>query len=46
MQPSHVHVMYRGRIVREGGPGWSTELEAKGYGWITDELDRSRVGGS
>ncbi len=36
--PSHVHVMYRGRIVREGGPDLVTELEAKGYGWITDEL--------
>ncbi len=38
VEPSHVHVMYRGRIVREGGPQLVTELEAKGYGWITDEL--------
>ena len=38
VQPSHVHVLYRGRIVREGGPELVTELEAKGYGWITDEL--------
>jgi Fe-S cluster assembly ATP-binding protein len=38
VQPSHVHVMYRGRIVKEGGPDLVTELEAKGYGWITDEL--------
>jgi Fe-S cluster assembly ATP-binding protein len=37
--PSHVHVLYRGRIVREGGPDLVTELEAKGYGWITDELE-------
>jgi Fe-S cluster assembly ATP-binding protein len=37
--PSHVHVLYRGRIVREGGPELVTELEAKGYGWITDEID-------
>jgi Fe-S cluster assembly ATP-binding protein len=39
VQPSHVHVMYRGRIVREGGPDLVTELEAKGYGWITDSLE-------
>ncbi|MGI8506983.1 MAG: Fe-S cluster assembly ATPase SufC [Solirubrobacteraceae bacterium] len=41
VQPSHVHVMYRGRIVREGGPQLVDELEAKGYGWITDELDEA-----
>ena len=39
VQPSHVHVMYRGRIVREGGPDLVTELEAKGYGWITEALE-------
>src|ERR1700753_2594334 len=39
VQPSHVHVMYRGRIVREGGPDLVSELEAKGYGWITDALE-------
>jgi Fe-S cluster assembly ATP-binding protein len=38
VEPSHVHVMYRGRIVKEGGPSLVEELEAKGYGWITDEL--------
>ena len=41
VQPSHVHVMYQGRIVREGGPELVTELEAKGYGWITDELEEA-----
>jgi Fe-S cluster assembly ATP-binding protein len=41
VQPSHVHVMYQGRIVREGGPELVDELEAKGYGWITEELDRA-----
>jgi Fe-S cluster assembly ATP-binding protein len=39
VQPSHVHVLYRGRIVKEGGPELVGELEAKGYGWITDEID-------
>ena len=38
VQPSHVHVMYQGRIVKEGGPDLVTELEAKGYGWIAEEV--------
>jgi Fe-S cluster assembly ATP-binding protein len=38
VQPSHVHVMYQGRIVKEGGADLVTELEAKGYGWITDDV--------
>jgi Fe-S cluster assembly ATP-binding protein len=41
VQPSHVHVMYRGRIVKEGGPTLVSELEAKGYGWITEELEEA-----
>src|SRR5579875_2391415 len=43
VKPSHVHVLYRGRIVREGGPELVEELEAKGYGWITDEVDAAEV---
>jgi Fe-S cluster assembly ATP-binding protein len=39
VQPSHVHVMYRGRIVKQGGPQLVTELEAKGYGWIAEEVE-------
>jgi Fe-S cluster assembly ATP-binding protein len=38
VQPSHVHVMYQGRIVKQGGPELVEELEAKGYGWIAEEL--------
>jgi Fe-S cluster assembly ATP-binding protein len=38
VQPSHVHVIYRGRIVKEGGPELVDELEARGYGWIAEEL--------
>ena len=41
VQPRHVHVLYRGRIVREGGPELVEELEAKGYGWITDGLEQA-----
>jgi Fe-S cluster assembly ATP-binding protein len=38
VQPSHVHVMFEGRIVKQGGPDLVGELEAKGYGWIADEV--------
>ncbi|CAN5189504.1 Fe-S cluster assembly ATPase SufC [soil metagenome] len=38
IEPSRVHVMYQGRIVKEGGPELVSELEEKGYGWITDEV--------
>jgi Fe-S cluster assembly ATP-binding protein len=41
VQPSHVHVMFRGQIVKQGGPELVDELEAKGYGWITDELEQA-----
>jgi Fe-S cluster assembly ATP-binding protein len=38
VQPSDVHVMFQGRIVKEGGPELVDELEAKGYGWIMEEV--------
>ncbi len=41
VQPSHVHVMYQGRIVKQGGPELVDELEAKGYGWITEGLEQA-----
>jgi Fe-S cluster assembly ATP-binding protein len=39
VQPSHVHVIYQGQIVKQGGAELVDELEAKGYGWITDAVD-------
>jgi Fe-S cluster assembly ATP-binding protein len=39
VEPSHVHVMFQGRIVKQGGPELVDELEAKGYGWIAEELE-------
>ncbi len=39
VQPDHVHVLYRGRIVKEGGPELVSLLEEKGYGWIRDEVE-------
>jgi Fe-S cluster assembly ATP-binding protein len=39
IQPTFVHVMWNGRIVKEGGPELVGELEDKGYGWIKEEIE-------
>jgi Fe-S cluster assembly ATP-binding protein len=39
VEPDFVHVLYQGRIVKEGGPELVEQLEAKGYGWIKDEVE-------
>ena len=36
--PDHVHVLYKGRIVRSGGKELALELEAKGYDWIKEAV--------
>jgi len=36
--PQHVHVMMRGKIVRDGGPELAHELEEKGYEGIRREV--------
>jgi Fe-S cluster assembly ATP-binding protein len=39
VKPDFVHVMYEGRIVKEGGPELVEQLEARGYGWIGEEVE-------
>ena len=39
IKPDFVHVLYKGRIVRTGGPELALELEEKGYDWIKQEID-------
>jgi Fe-S cluster assembly ATP-binding protein len=39
VQPDFVHVMYDGRIVKEGGPELVELLEERGYGWIREEVE-------
>jgi Fe-S cluster assembly ATP-binding protein len=38
VKPDFVHVMFEGRIVKEGGPELVETLEQRGYGWIRDEI--------
>jgi Fe-S cluster assembly ATP-binding protein len=46
VEPDFVHVMFEGRIVKEGGPELVEQLEEKGYGWIREEVAASPTGGS
>jgi Fe-S cluster assembly ATP-binding protein len=39
VKPDFVHVMYEGRIVKEGGPELVEALEERGYGWIREEVE-------
>ncbi len=39
VKPDVVHVMYQGRIVKEGGQELVEQLEAEGYGWIREEVE-------
>ncbi len=39
VKPQFVHIMFDGRIVKEGGPELVSQLEEKGYGWIREEVE-------
>ncbi len=38
IEPDHVHVLSRGRIVKSGDKSLALALEEKGYGWIDSEV--------
>ena len=38
VKPQFVHIMFEGRIVKQGGPELVEQLEKRGYGWIRDEV--------
>lgn len=38
--PDFVHVLYKGKIVKSGGPELALELEKNGYDWIKREMDQ------
>ena len=40
IQPDVVHVMANGRILKSGDKSLALELEAKGYGWIENEVTK------
>lgn len=34
IKPDYVHVLYKGKIVKSGGPDLALQLEEKGYDWL------------
>jgi Fe-S cluster assembly ATP-binding protein len=38
VKPQFVHIMFDGRIVKQGGPELVEQLEKRGYGWIREEV--------
>jgi Fe-S cluster assembly ATP-binding protein len=38
VRPQFVHIMFDGRIVKQGGPELVEQLEQRGYGWIREEV--------
>ena len=39
--PDFVHVLYNGRIAKEGGKELALELEEKGYDWLKNGNEKS-----
>ena len=39
IKPDFVHVLYKGRIIRTGGPELALELEERGYDWLKEDVD-------
>ena len=39
IKPEFIHVLYKGRIVKSGGPELALEIEERGYDWIKEEVD-------
>ncbi len=39
VKPDRTSILYKGRIVHEGGPEVVERLESEGYHWITDQFD-------
>lgn len=39
IKPDIIHILYKGRIVKTGGPEMALDLEKRGYDWIKEEVD-------
>lgn len=40
IKPEVIHILYKGRIVKTGGPELAKEIEARGYDWIKAEVEK------
>lgn len=41
IKPEFIHILYKGRIVKSGGPELAVEIEKRGYDWIKEEVDNN-----
>lgn len=41
--PDHVHVLYKGEIIKSGGKELALDLEAKGYDWLIEEHTQKKT---
>ena len=39
IKPEVIHILYKGRLVKTGGPELAKEIEARGYDWIKAEVE-------
>lgn len=39
IKPEFIHILYKGRIVKSGGPELALEIEERGYDWIKEQVD-------
>jgi len=39
VQPQFVHIVYRGRIVKSGGPELGDRIFAEGFDWVKQEFE-------
>jgi len=39
IKPDEIHILVKGKIVKEGGPELADKLEEQGYGWLDEETD-------
>lgn len=42
LQPQFIHILYKGRIVKSGGPELALEIEERGFDWIKEEVDSKK----
>ncbi len=43
IKPEFIHVLYKGRIVKSGGPELALEIEERGYDWIKEQVDKEEA---
>lgn len=43
LKPQFIHILYKGRIVKSGGPELALEIEERGFDWVKEEADKKEA---